>query len=185
MPPEASGSGNFATPCLRMQAENATIASSFDLPVTSVLVVVDDVEVICATFAPDPEELPQPAASNAELAAATASAAIEALLPLQRLRGDMSAVLGFMWGMHSARPVTAGEPKLLPGCNLRSGYLAVPGGAPSDDRPEQGAAHFPFRELSTWIISASSTTHGSCPRAPTATAIASESRSPATRLKPP
>src|SRR5262245_59690630 len=94
--PTTSGSGNFGRPCERMQAEKDTSASRLDLPVHAFsVVVVVDVESKCATFAPD-EPPPQPAPSSAEVAAVTVIAAIEPLLPLQRLTENKSAWLGFI-----------------------------------------------------------------------------------------
>jgi hypothetical protein len=118
-----------------MQAEKAAGSPLLEPPdeVEPLLPVV--VVAICATPTPD-EPSPHPAASaasNAALAPTTARAAIEALLPLDRLRRDTGVLVGFTsitpwlgWKeahgpMDSAGPVTAGERKLLPGRNLRSG----------------------------------------------------------------
>jgi hypothetical protein len=57
-----------------MQAENANTASRFDLPVTSVLVVVDDVELSCPTFAPDEWLLQAETSSDRPTTPAIASA---------------------------------------------------------------------------------------------------------------
>jgi hypothetical protein len=92
--PWLSGSGKVGTPFSRMQAEKAA-GSALPEPPDELDVFVPVVFApSCATPAPD-EPPPQPAASNAEVAAATARAAIGTLLPLQRLRGGRCAVVGF------------------------------------------------------------------------------------------